>query len=360
MAELCLWTKIRTKKWLVLGTAAFQCMHADFLCSKCDNFACLHTRQDQNEFHLEKWFFCANISIFCKSIAGPLSEAYTSVYTTIFVRRRYKTNYLPNQTWAKCYLSRNKHYWKKKQTLDGGANNSPLTAMAQLCLWTKIGTKQWLVLGASALQCMRAGFLCSKCDNFGCLRTRQDQNELHLKRWLFVVPISASSVSRSQAHLAKRNGIAWSIGFNSWTNWTLYGVIPRSLYKIRFNGVSEKFNCWERRWIDVDGTSHILSVTAVMFSLSQFLSRFSQDNEHMELTELHFSQNPYTIFAHILQHYHDFRSNVAIFPKVVQAYTQPYSFGGRIKLIPCQIRHELSVTTHEISSSWKKNVRWRT
>ena len=28
---------------------------------------------------------------------------------------------------------------------------------------------------------------------------------------------------------------------------------------------------------------------------------------------------------------------------VVQAYTQPYSFGGRIKLIICQIRHELSV-----------------
>ena len=47
-------------------------------------------------------------------------------------------------------------------------------------------------------------------------------------------------------------------------------------------------------------------------------------------------------------------------PSVVQAYTQPYSFGGRIKLIICQIRHELSVIIHEISTSWKKNVRWRT
>ena len=36
---------------------------------------------------------------------------------------------------------------------------------------------------------------------------------------------------------------------------------------------------------------------------------------------------------------------------VVQAYTQPYSFGGRIKLIICQIRHELSVTIHEISTT---------
>ena len=46
-------------------------------------------------------------------------------------------------------------------------------------------------------------------------------------------------------------------------------------------------------------------------------------------------------------------------PSVVQAYTQSYSFGERIKLIICQIRHELSVNILEISTSWKKNVRWR-
>ena len=34
-------------------------------------------------------------------------------------------------------------------------------------------------------------------------------------------------------------------------------------------------------------------------------------------------------------------------PSVVQAYTQPYSFGERIKQIICQIRHELSL-------SWKR------
>ena len=50
----------------------------------------------------------------------------------------------------------------------------------------------------------------------------------------------------------------------------------------------------------------------------------------------------------------------SIFPSVVQAHKQPYSCDGRIKLIVCQIRHELSVTVHEISNSWKKNVRWRT
>ena len=38
-------------------------------------------------------------------------------------------------------------------------------------------------------------------------------------------------------------------------------------------------------------------------------------------------------------------------PSVVQAYMQPYWFGERIKLIICQIRHELSITIHEISTS---------
>ena len=45
------------------------------------------------------------------------------------------------------------------------------------------------------------------------------------------------------------------------------------------------------------------------------------------------------------------KSKFGIFPSVVQAYTQPNSFGGKIKLISCQIRHELSVTIHEISTS---------
>ena len=62
--------------------------------------------------------------------------------------------------------------------------------MTQLCLWTKIRTKQWPVLVASAFQCMRAGFLCPKCDNFTCLHNiRQDPNELHLKRWFFYAKI---------------------------------------------------------------------------------------------------------------------------------------------------------------------------
>ena len=49
-----------------------------------------------------------------------------------------------------------------------------------------------------------------------------------------------------------------------------------------------------------------------------------------------------------------FRKSIAgALPSVVRAYTQPYLFDGRIKLIICQIRH---VTIHVISTSWKKKT----
>ena len=128
---------------------------------------------------------------------------------------------------------------------------------------------------------------------------KDDQNKLHLKRWFFLQK-SASSVSWSQPHLAKRKCIGWSIGFNSWTNWTLYVVIPRSLCKIHLNDIFEMFNCWERQWIDVDvrfmhiccHSSNILGCTHCfwLFTLwligedaSFFFSFFTQDNEHTEV-----------------------------------------------------------------------------
>ena len=40
------------------------------------NATILIVHQDQNELHLKRWFFW-KIGIFCKSIAGPLSEAKT-------------------------------------------------------------------------------------------------------------------------------------------------------------------------------------------------------------------------------------------------------------------------------------------
>ena len=106
---------------------------------------------------------------------------------------------------------------------------------------SKFASKQWLVLGASAYQYVRAGFPCSKWDNI-CLFTYPPKSKWASSEKMILLPKSAPSLSRS----------------------------------------------------------------------------------------------------------------VEIFPSVVQEYTQPYSFGGRIKLIICQIRHELSVTIYEIRTSWKK------
>ena len=122
--------------------------------------------------------------------------------------------------------------------------------MIQLCFWNKIRTAQWLALDSLAFQCMCAGFLCPKCDNFACLHTRQDKNELYLKRRFFL-PKSASSKSRSQPDLTEQKHIGFPIGFNSWINWTLYIV-------------SEMLHFWEWRCIYVDGASRTLSATAAI------------------------------------------------------------------------------------------------
>ena len=84
MAQLCIWTKICIKQWLVLGAPAFQCMRADFLCLKYENFACLHPPKIKMNFIWKYEFFFAKIGIFCKSIAGPISsvvQAYIQPYS---------------------------------------------------------------------------------------------------------------------------------------------------------------------------------------------------------------------------------------------------------------------------------------
>ena len=113
MAQLWLRTKIRTKHWFVLGVTALQCMHAGFLCPKCGNFACSYTHQDQTELNLKRWFFLPKSASSISRSQAHLGKRSSSVYTTIFVRRKDKTNYLSNQTWAKCYHSCNKHDLKK-------------------------------------------------------------------------------------------------------------------------------------------------------------------------------------------------------------------------------------------------------
>ena len=77
------------------GASAFQCMRAAFLCPKGYNFACLHTRQDQNKLHL---IFLPKLASSGRRSQAHLAKPCSSVHTTIFVRRKDKTNYLSNQT----------------------------------------------------------------------------------------------------------------------------------------------------------------------------------------------------------------------------------------------------------------------
>ena len=120
MSQLCLWTKIRTKQWLVLSASAFQCMRADFLCPKCDNlFFVSIPAKIKMSFIWKDDFFLSKSASFVSWSQAHLAKRCSSIYTTIFIRRKDKSKYLSNQTWTKCYHSRNKHSLKK--ILDGGS-----------------------------------------------------------------------------------------------------------------------------------------------------------------------------------------------------------------------------------------------
>ena len=155
---------------------------------------------------------------------------------------------------------------------------SPLTVTANPCSVSKknsSGTKSaansdsFRVRQVFNVWCVRVFFATNATILF-------DQNELHLKRYFYFLKL-ASSVSQSlHAHF-----------------------LPQQQY-------SHCFWLFTFRFIDEDAS---------------FFHFFPQDKEHMELTVLLFFQNLYAIFAQILQDQHDFQSNVAIFPSIVQAYT---------------------------------------
>ena len=92
---------------------------------KSDNFACLHTHQDQNELHLKRlFFFLAKSASSVSRSQAHLAKQKRIGYTTIFVQRKDKTNYLSNQTWD-VTIHEISTSWKKK--LDGG----PMTKLTR-------------------------------------------------------------------------------------------------------------------------------------------------------------------------------------------------------------------------------------
>ena len=115
--------------------------------------------------------------------------------------------------------------------------------ITQTCLWAKICTKQWLVLGASAFQCMRAVFLYPKYDNFACLR---------------YVPVSLSHWMVNWLQLLNQLNFVWrhSKVQNS-SQWCLRNV---QLLRTMVNW------CW---W-------HTLSVTVAIFSGVRTVFGFSR------------------------------------------------------------------------------------
>ena len=207
---------------------------------------------------------------------------------------------------------------------------------------------------------MRAGFLCPKCNNFASLHIRQAQNELHLKRlFFFFAKIGifcrsfAGTLSEAKTYcmvnwrqLLKQLNIAWrhtKVFMQNSSQWCLRN---NQLLRTTVNW------CWCHFTHTFCHNSNILGCTHCYLLYTLWL--IDEDVSFFQFFHKITNIRSWRIFTRILQHYHDFQNNVAIFASVVQAYTQPYSFGGRIKLIICQIRHELSVTIHEISTSWQR------
>ena len=104
----------------------------------------------------------------------------------------------------------------------------------------------------------------------------------------------------------------------------------------------------------LDENPHKTVTRCGCIGFSKYASGFSTPQIRQFCLFTYLPRSKMIFFANIV------KSNVAIFPSVVQVYTQPYLFGGRINLIIYQIRHELSVNIYKIRTSWKKNVRWRT
>ena len=186
---------------------------------------------------------------------------------------------------------------------------------------------------------------------------------------------SASSVNRSQNHLAK-----------------LKRIEPVELFSASYQGVYAKFVSMmspKCSIIENDGElllmalhTHflpqqqysrvyalVLGFHALVYRWWWWWPRWPNDQNELHLKRWFFFflliADPFSEAK--LKHIHNhirwtdrrikligifYKSIAGPLPSVAEAYTQPYSFGGRLKLIICQIWHELSVTIHEISTNW--------
>ena len=174
--------------------------------------------------------------------------------------------------------------------------------MAQLCRWTKIRTKQWLVLGVSDFQCMCVGFLWQNSSQWWLRNVQLLRTTVNWCWWRF---------TRTFCHSSKILGC-----MHCFWLFTLCFIDERMLVSFTFFHKITNIQSWR------------------CFSSSKIRTQFS-----------HTFCNITMIFKVMSQYF------LAFFKYI---HNHPCSFGGRIKLIICKIKHELGVTIHEISTSWRK------
>ena len=171
---------------------------------------------------------------------------------------------------------------------------------------------------------MRASFLYLKGENFGCLRTRQDQNKLHLKKWFFL-----------------RKSASRSIGFNPWTI---------ELCMASYQGLYAKFVSIMPPKCSIVDNTFCHSSTVFGFSRFSLVYRRCFSSSKIRTQFSHTFCNNTMIFKVMLQYFPAlFKRCTVIF---VRRKDETNSLSNQT-WAKC-------FTILEISTSWKKNVKWRT
>ena len=159
-----------------------------------------------------------------------------------------------------------------------------------------------------------------------------NKNSFSMERWRSPLTVTVSPYSFS-----KKNVPIIPLDHNPHQTVTRFWCVGFSIYACGFSEPQMQQFCLftylspRSKWASFEkmffftkiGSSNILGSTVWLFMLwfidedASFFYFFLQDNGHTKLTVFLFFENPYAIFAHILKHYHDFQSNVAIFSSLV-------------------------------------------
>ena len=181
-------------------------------------------------------------------------------------------------------------------------------------------TKQWLVLAASAFQCMRVRVFCAPNVTImlvyipGKIKISfiwKDDFFFFGKIVIFCKSI-AGPLSEAKTHwmgnwlqLLNQLNFIWrhiKVFMQNSSQWCLRNVqLLRTTVNLCWRFFTHTF-CHSS---NILGCTHCFWLFTVWFIIliDKVFTLLSQDNDHTELTVIFFFQNPYAIFAPILQHY---------------------------------------------------------